>query len=86
MTVFGPNGAGKSTMIKAIAGLVPVRSGSILDHGQDITGRATHTMVGTGLAYVPQVDNVFSRMSVAENSSLAALQRRPKPLGASIRS
>ena len=70
VTVLGPNGAGKSTMIKAIAGLVPVRSGSILHHGRDITGRATHTLVGTGLAYVPQVDNVFSRMSVTENLEL----------------
>jgi ABC-type branched-subunit amino acid transport system ATPase component len=57
-------------MIKAIAGLVPVRSGCILHHGRDITGCATHTLVGTGLAYVPQVDNVFPRMSVAENLEL----------------
>jgi branched-chain amino acid transport system ATP-binding protein len=86
VTVLGPNGAGKSTMIKAIAGLVPVRSGSILQHGRDITGRATHTMVGSGLAYVPQVGNVFSRMSGRTSGSLAVLPRRPLSLGASIRS
>jgi ABC-type branched-subunit amino acid transport system ATPase component len=67
VTVLGPNGAGKSTMIKAIAGLVPVHGGDVTLRGRSILGRPTHKLAGEGLAYVPQVGNVFVRLSVQEN-------------------
>lgn len=79
VTVLGPNGAGKSTMIKAIAGLVPVTSGQVLLHGQNITGRKTHTLVQDGLAYVPQVGNVFVRLSVEENLEIGGFAARTNP-------
>jgi branched-chain amino acid transport system ATP-binding protein len=65
--VIGPNGAGKSTLVKAIFGLAPVRSGTVQLHGEDITGRPAHALVGAGIGYVPQLDNVFPRLTVAEN-------------------
>ena len=46
--IIGPNGAGKSTFLKAVFGLVPVRSGTVLLHGQDITGQAAHKLVAAG--------------------------------------
>lgn len=72
VTVLGPNGAGKSTLIKTIAGLVTARSGSIRLFGEEITGIATHQLVQLGLAYVPQTDNVFARLSVEENLEMGA--------------
>ena len=77
VAVLGPNGAGKSTLVKAVAGLVPVRSGDILVRGASILGLATHKLVGTGVAYVPQVGNVFTRLSVEENLELGGLGGPP---------
>ena len=65
--VVGPNGAGKSTLVKAIVGLVPVRSGSVLLFGEDVTNDATHEIVARGVGYVPQRDNVFPSLTVEEN-------------------
>jgi branched-chain amino acid transport system ATP-binding protein len=72
VAVLGPNGAGKSTLIKAIAGLVPIFSGCVTLSGADITSLPAHCMVQAGLAFVPQTENVFARMSVADNLKLAA--------------
>ncbi len=72
VAILGPNGAGKSTLVKAVAGLVPVSSGRTLLFGQDITGVAAHRMVFQGLAFVPQTENVFVNLSIAENLELAA--------------
>jgi ABC-type branched-subunit amino acid transport system ATPase component len=76
VTVLGPNGAGKSTLIKAIAGLAPVQAGDIRVRAESIRGIATHRLIGTGVAYVPQVANVFTRLSVAENLELGGLSAR----------
>jgi branched-chain amino acid transport system ATP-binding protein len=70
--ILGPNGAGKSSLVKAVAGLVPIASGRTLLHGHDITRTPAHQMVFQGLAFVPQTDNVFVNLSVAENLELAA--------------
>lgn len=75
VTVLGPNGAGKSTLIKTIAGLVTVRSGQVKLFGKDIVGVEAHNMVRRGLAYVPQTDNIFVRMSVQENLQMGASAR-----------
>ena len=76
VTVLGPNGAGKSTLIKAVAGLVPVTAGRIVFEDQDIAGRATHELMRGGLAYVPQTENVFARLSVEENLELGGAFER----------
>ena len=72
VTVLGPNGAGKSTLIKAIAGLVPVRSGSIRFFGDELLDVPAHRLAAHGLAYVPQTGNVFVRLSVQENLEIGA--------------
>ena len=65
--VIGPNGAGKSTLLKAMFGLVPVRAGTVLMRGEDVTGLPAHALVERGIGYVPQRDNVFPSLSVEEN-------------------
>lgn len=76
VTVLGPNGAGKSTLIKTIAGLVPVFDGSVNLQGKDITGIAPHRMVAEGIGYVPQVNNVFAKLTVEENLEMGAYTRK----------
>ena len=65
--IIGPNGAGKSTLVKAIFGLLAVRSGKVLLRGDDVTGLLAHQLVGRGMGYVPQRANVFSSLSVEDN-------------------
>ena len=72
VAILGPNGAGKSTLVKAVAGLVPISAGRVLLHGDDITRVPAHEMVRRGLAFVPQTENIFANLSIAENLELAA--------------
>jgi branched-chain amino acid transport system ATP-binding protein len=65
--IIGPNGAGKSTLVKAIFGLLGVRSGTISFRGETINGLPTHELVGMGMGYVPQRANVFPSLSVEDN-------------------
>jgi ABC-type branched-subunit amino acid transport system ATPase component len=73
VSVVGPNGAGKSTLIKAIFGLVRIRTGSILFRGEEISSLAPHRIARRGLSYVPQLDNVFPSLTVEENLDLAVV-------------
>lgn len=73
--VIGPNGAGKSTLIKALFGLIPVRSGSVTFDGHDVTGRPAHQLVAMGIGYVPQLSNVFRTLSVEENLQMGLFLR-----------
>jgi ABC-type branched-subunit amino acid transport system ATPase component len=77
--VIGPNGAGKSTLVKAVAGLVPVTAGRVLHAGRDITGLAPHRLAAEGIAYLPQTDNVFRTLTIAQNLSLAAARAGADP-------
>jgi branched-chain amino acid transport system ATP-binding protein len=81
LVLLGPNGAGKSTLIKAIAGLVPIAAGHVHLEGKDITRLPAHRMVRHGLAFVPQTENVFAALTVAENLEVAAavLPRPARP-------
>jgi branched-chain amino acid transport system ATP-binding protein len=65
--VIGPNGAGKSTLLKAMFGLIPVRGGRVTLRDEDITGLKAHELVQKGVGYVPQINNVFPRLTVEEN-------------------
>ncbi|MEI2699930.1 MAG: ABC transporter ATP-binding protein [Microthrixaceae bacterium] len=73
--IIGPNGAGKSTLIKAVFGLVPIRSGTVTLAGDEITGTAGHELVRLGVGYVPQVRNVFGTLSVEENLRMGGFLR-----------
>jgi branched-chain amino acid transport system ATP-binding protein len=72
LAVLGPNGAGKSTLGKAVAGIVPVVSGSVQLGGREIAGDPAHRMARLGLGFVPQTENVFAELSVEDNLDLAA--------------
>lgn len=74
-TVVGPNGAGKSTLIRTIFGLLRPRQGRVTLRGEDLTGLAPHTIARRGMSYVPQLDNVFSSLSVEENLEMGSLDR-----------
>jgi branched-chain amino acid transport system ATP-binding protein len=72
VAILGPNGAGKSTLIKSVVGLVPKFSGRVFFAGADITATAAHELIRLGLSFVPQTENVFASMTVADNLALAA--------------
>jgi len=73
--IIGPNGAGKSTLVKAIFGLVPIRSGTVRLNGDEITGAPGHELVSRGVGYVPQVRNVFGTLNVEENLRMGVFLR-----------
>lgn len=66
VALIGPNGAGKSTLLKAIFGLVPIHSGKVLWHGEEITP-ISYEVVERGIVLVPQGRRVFSHLTVEEN-------------------
>jgi len=72
VTIIGPNGAGKSTLVKAVAGLIYISRGTVAMRGKDITGIAPHLLTAEGAACVPQTNNIFAKLSIAQNLSLAA--------------
>lgn len=72
VVVLGPNGAGKSTFVKAIAGIVPVFEGRVALGDKDITATPAHEKIAQGLAFVPQTENIFATLTIAENLELAA--------------
>ena len=74
--IVGPNGAGKSTAMKAVFGLVKLRSGRVELEGRDITGQAPDRLVAAGLGFVPQERNVFPTLTVEENLDMGAYLRR----------
>jgi ABC-type branched-subunit amino acid transport system ATPase component len=76
VTIIGPNGCGKSTLMKAIVGLVRVRSGSVKFQGADISAYPPERIVRTRLCYVPQSNNVFPSLSIRENLEMGAFIRR----------
>ena len=73
VSVVGPNGAGKSTLIKAIFGLLRIRTGSIRFRGEEISSLPPHRIARRGMSYVPQLDNVFPSLTVEENLDLAVV-------------
>jgi branched-chain amino acid transport system ATP-binding protein len=72
-TVVGPNGAGKSTALKAIFGLLRVRSGHIWFEGEDLVGLSQVELLRRGLSFVPQGRNIFPRMTVRANLELGGV-------------
>jgi branched-chain amino acid transport system ATP-binding protein len=76
VTLIGSNGAGKSTTLRAITGLTPASSGSIVIDGEDVTRVPAHEIVDRGIALSPEGRHCFSRMTVRENLDLGAYRRR----------
>jgi len=73
--IVGPNGAGKSTAMKAIFGMLDLRGGSVSIDGRDITGLSPQDRVATGMAFVPQTQNIFVSLTVEENLEMGAFLR-----------
>jgi branched-chain amino acid transport system ATP-binding protein len=73
--LIGANGAGKTTTLKAIAGLLPMSSGSVHFNGQALTRKPAFEIARSGLNLVPEGRGVFPRMSVAENLMMGAYAR-----------
>ena len=70
-TIAGPNGSGKSTFLKSLFGLATIHSGRILYKNRDITSIPPHEKTRMGIAYLPQVQNVFTDLTVEENLKIA---------------
>ncbi|MEZ6141633.1 MAG: ABC transporter ATP-binding protein [Zavarzinella sp.] len=75
VTVIGANGAGKTTTLMTISGCVPVRSGSIVFNGEQITKTPAHETVKKGLAQSPEGRKIFPRLTVLENLQMGAFTR-----------
>jgi branched-chain amino acid transport system ATP-binding protein len=73
--VIGPNGAGKSALLKAMFGLLHVRSGTVSLRGDTITNASAHVLVSLGVGCVPQVRNVFGALTVEENLQMGTYLR-----------
>ena len=76
VTLIGANGAGKSTTLRAISGLVPIKSGEIIYNGQRINGLGPQKIVAQGLCMVPEGRRVFPNLTVLENLKIGAYLRK----------
>jgi ABC-type branched-subunit amino acid transport system ATPase component len=67
VVIIGPNGCGKSTLLKTIFGLIKPYSGKITLNSEEITGSKPYDLVGKGMGFVPQIENVFPGLTIMEN-------------------
>ena len=75
VAILGPNGAGKSTAMKAMLGLLNLKSGTVTIDGKDISKLSPQDRVKQGISFVPQTRNVFTGLSVRENLEMGAFLR-----------
>ncbi len=78
VSIVGANGAGKTTLIRAIAGMTPVRSGSIRFKGREIAGSSSPVVCELGIGQVPEGRQIFPSLSVEENLRLGAVLHRAR--------
>ena len=74
--IVGPNGAGKSTAMKAMLGMISLKSGNIILDNKNISRLAPQKRVAAGVAFVPQSMNIFSELTVEENLEMGAFLRK----------
>ena len=74
--IVGPNGAGKSTLLKTVAGLIRPTAGRVFVEEKEVTNLAAEKLVRRGVAYVPQVENVFPDLTVRENLDMGGYTRK----------
>ncbi len=75
VAILGPNGAGKSTAMKALLGLLKLKSGTVKIKGEDISNLTPQDRVRKGISFVPQTKNVFAELTVKENLEIGAFLR-----------
>ena len=78
IALIGANGAGKTTTLHALTGLIPVKSGSIVFEGKDITKVPGYKLVSMGIAHVPEGRRVFAQLTVLQNLKMGAYTRNNK--------
>jgi branched-chain amino acid transport system ATP-binding protein len=71
VAILGPNGAGKTTLLKAIAGLLPARSGHVRLNGQSLDGLPAHRRAALGLCLIPEGRGIFPALTVLDNLQVA---------------
>jgi ABC-type branched-subunit amino acid transport system ATPase component len=84
VTIIGPNGCGKSTFLKVLFGLATLHSGTIVHNSTNVSRWRTDRLVQRGIAYVPQIDNVFPSLSVRENLQMGGIRLPARKLTAGI--
>ncbi len=72
VAVIGPNGAGKTTLMRAVSGLIPIKSGSLDMEGINLISTPSHDIVKLGIAHVPEHRRLFPRMTVEDNMRMGA--------------
>ena len=75
VAILGPNGAGKSTAMKALLGLLNLKSGNVIINGENISNFTPQDRVKKGISFVPQTKNVFAELTVQENLEIGAFLR-----------
>ena len=75
VAILGPNGAGKSTAMKAMLGLLNLKSGNVILDGKDISRVSPQDRVKSGISFVPQTRNVFAELTVRENLEIGGFLR-----------
>jgi len=78
VAILGPNGAGKSTAMKAMLGLLNLKSGKVSIEGKDISKLTPQDRVREGISFVPQNRNVFTGLNVKENLEMGAYLRKER--------
>ena len=76
--IIGPNGAGKSTFLKAVVGMLRATAGTVTIGGDDVTNLSPDRMAHRGLGYVPQVQDIFDPLTVAENLEMGGYLLPPR--------
>ena len=77
VSLIGRNGAGKSTTLKALIGLLPLAGGRRVLDGMDVSARKPHQMSRLGVAYVPEMRQIFTNLTVRENLVMGQLAHAP---------
>ena len=76
--LLGRNGVGKTTLLKALMGLIPVRTGQVFFESRELTRAKPYERARAGLGYVPQGREIFARLTVEENLRMAAVDGVPE--------
>jgi branched-chain amino acid transport system ATP-binding protein len=78
VTLIGANGAGKTTTLKAISGVRPVSTGTVMFDGRDITRMPACDRVELGICQAPEGRGIFPGMTVIENLEMGAYARKDR--------
>lgn len=84
LAILGRNGMGKTTLLKALMGILPIRSGRVTMQGEDITQKESYERVAKGVAFVPQGRMIFPNLTVEENIQTGLEAAKTNTIGEDI--